>query len=254
MISLPAEYTFDADIQRGMKSKNVTFVQEWLSLNGTATGIDSDFGSGTEAAVKKFQQKAKLPVTGIVDQATFAALTAPAQAALQPIKAGTKTLGNLVVAYAQQHLKQHPRESGGQNKGPWVRLYMKGKQGKEFLWCAGFVSFILRQAADTLGAQPPVKYTFGCDELAGFGKAAGLFVPEKDVTAGTTPGNTLPPGSIFLVRKKPGDWIHTGIVTAFHDDHFETIEGNTNDGGSNEGFEVCNRTRAYAKKDFIKIQ
>lgn len=253
MISLPAEYTFDADIRRGMKSKNVTFVQEWLSLNGAATGIDGDFGSGTEAAVKKFQQKAKLPVTGIVNQATFEALTAPAQAALQPIKVGTKTLGGLVVAYAQQHLKQRPREAGGQNKGPWVRLYMKGKQGKEFLWCAGFVSFILRQAADTLGVQPPVKYTFGCDELAGFGKAAGLFVPEKDVASGNAAGKALPPGSIFLFRKKPGDWIHTGIVTSFHDDHFETIEGNTNDGGSNEGFEVCNRSRAYTKKDFIRI-
>jgi hypothetical protein len=254
MISLPAEYTFTADIRRGTKGKNVTFVQEWLSLNSVGIGIDGDFGPATEAAVKKFQQKVKLPVTGIVDRTTFEALIAPARAALQPIKPGKKTLGALVVAYAQQHVKQRPREVGGQNKGPWVRLYMKGKQGKEFLWCAGFVSFILQQAADTLREQPPVKYTFGCDELAGFGKAGNIFVPEKDVASGTTPGTSLPPGSIFLVRKKPGDWVHTGIVTAFHDDHFETIEGNTNDGGSSEGFEACSRTRAYAKKDFIRLQ
>jgi hypothetical protein len=34
---------------------------------------------------------------------------------------------------------------------------------------------------------------------------------------------------------------------------FETIEGNTNDDGSREGYEVCRRFRSYQKTDFILI-
>jgi hypothetical protein len=32
---------------------------------------------------------------------------------------------------------------------------------------------------------------------------------------------------------------------------FDTIEGNTNDDGNREGFEVCARSRGFAKKDVI---
>jgi len=32
---------------------------------------------------------------------------------------------------------------------------------------------------------------------------------------------------------------------------FQTIEGNTNDDGSREGYEGCQRVRGYASKDFI---
>jgi outer membrane protein OmpA-like peptidoglycan-associated protein len=35
---------------------------------------------------------------------------------------------------------------------------------------------------------------------------------------------------------------------------FQTIEGNTNDSGSREGFEVLGRTRGYAMKDFVRLQ
>lgn len=253
MFSLPNEYTFDGDIQRGAKGKKATLVQEWLTLHNCGTAIDANFGPATNAAVKKFQQKNKLPQSGKVDSATFEALIAPMRAALQPVPGGRKTLADLVVAYALRHLKQHPREVGGQNKGPWVRLYMKGKQGDNYPWCAGFVSFLLHQAADTLGTKPPFSSTFSCDVLAGFGKRTKRFVSEKEIVSGSTPIENLSPGSIFLVRKRPGDWTHTGIVLAFHSDHIATIEGNTNDSGSREGYEVCQRVRGYEKKDFVQI-
>jgi hypothetical protein len=53
----------------GSKGDAVKKVQELLSLNA-----DGDFGPGTEKAVKAFQKKSSLPVTGIVDQATLKAL------------------------------------------------------------------------------------------------------------------------------------------------------------------------------------
>jgi hypothetical protein len=36
-------------------------------------------------------------------------------------------------------------------------------------------------------------------------------------------------------------------------DTFKSIEGNTNDEGSSEGFEVCARVHAYRGLDFIII-
>ncbi len=36
-------------------------------------------------------------------------------------------------------------------------------------------------------------------------------------------------------------------------DVFHTIEGNTNDDGSRNGYEVCARRRGYGKKDFVLL-
>jgi hypothetical protein len=55
----------------GSKGESVKKVQELLNLNA-----DGDFGPGTEKAVKTFQKKSSLPVTGVVDQATLKALKA----------------------------------------------------------------------------------------------------------------------------------------------------------------------------------
>jgi len=44
-----------------------------------------------------------------------------------------------------------------------------------------------------------------------------------------------------------------GFATKFDDEVFDTIEGNTNDEGHREGYEACQRVRAYKKKDFLKL-
>ncbi len=229
-------------LRRGDKQGQVKLVQEWLSLHGEHVAIDGDFGPATEAAVKDFQAKSKVEVTGVVDADTFGRLVAPMTAALATIPANGRSLGELVVAYARQHLAQHPREVGGQNRGPWVRLYMDGNEGQQWAWCAGFACFCLQQACDAPGALP-IPPSFSCDSLAASAKAKGKFVSRDK--AG--------PGSFFLVRNTPTDWIHTGIVVSTSDETFKTIEGNTNDDGSREGYEVCARTRGYNKMDFIDI-
>jgi hypothetical protein len=50
-----------------------------------------------------------------------------------------------------------------------------------------------------------------------------------------------------------GDWVHTGLVLSAGKETFETIEGNTNDAGDREGYEVCRRVRGYKGKDFIVL-
>lgn len=230
-------------IQKGDKKGQVKLVQEWLYLNDERVAIDADFGSATESAVRDFQAKLNLPVTGIVDGTTFNSLILPMNKALTPIPPAGKSLGELVVAYAKQHLNQHPREVGGQNKGPWVRLYMNGNEGEQWAWCAGFTCFCLKQACESMKLPLPFKTTFSCDSLAAFAKDKGLFVDSSKAS----------PGSFFLVRRTDTDWTHTGIVLEVNNETIKTIEGNTNDEGSREGYEVCARTRGLKKMDFVKI-
>ncbi len=243
-----AEYDFDTPIGRGASGRRARLVQEWLCLQGSGVAIDSDFGKATAEAVKEFQARRGLQASGTVDRPTFDALVAPVRAALAPIAPGQGDLGAVVIAYARQHLAQSPREIGGQNRGPWVRLYMKGGEGADAPWCAGFVSFVLRQASVALGQPMPIPWTASCDLLAGSAKQRNRLVAEAD--AG---GAQLKPGTIFLNRARPGDWDHTGIVAEFLAATFKTIEGNTNDAGDREGYEVCERIRGYPNKDFVRL-
>jgi len=239
----------DGDCKIGSKGKKVKLIQEWLSIHGIHLAIDGDFGPATDYAVRQFQKKKKLKVDGVVDSQTFERLTQPMSNSLKTIAPRGKTLGDLVVSYGQQHLAQHPIEIGGQNKGPWVRLYMKGHEGPDWPWCAGFVSFVLKQASDTIGQQPPIKATFSCDILAASARENGFFLGESKIQN----KNQITPGSLFLNRRTSTDWVHTGIVVKAENDFYHTIEGNTNDEGSREGYEVCKRIRGYKKKDFILI-
>lgn len=247
------ELVLDRTYKRGDKGRRVEIIQEWLSLQGQKVKIDGDFGPATELAVKTFQAKQGLNNSGQVDVISYSALTAPMLRALTPLTQLSDKISDLVVSYAQQHLAEHPLEIGGANCGPWVRLYMKGKEGHEWLWCAGFVCFILNQAADTMNVVAPLKTTFDCDVLAATAKKKGLFVSEKQIASGNPSRDQMLPGSIFLNRKADGDWTHTGLVIAFRDETFETIEGNTNDSGDREGYEVCRRTQGYRNKDFVKL-
>jgi hypothetical protein len=244
-----SELTLDKIYKKGSRGKKVRLIQEWLCLQGLGLKIDGDFGSATDYAVREFQKRKNLVVDGIVGNNTFSKLIEPMKSALKEIPKGNKSLGEMVMAYAKQHLKQQPREIGGQNKGPWVRLYMKGYEGEAWPWCAGFASFILNQACDTLGVSLPLKTSFSCDILATGAKDKGIFLrgsKESD-------RKKVTPGSLFLERRTSTDWTHTGIVIDAEDSVFLTIEGNTNDEGSREGYEVCSRIRGYKNKDFIFI-
>lgn len=238
----------------GSKGLSVREAQEWLCLHGILIQVDGDqpgggFGLATEAAVKAFQKAMACEQSGIVDKKTWDFLTAPLYRAISPVRP-LATLPQTVVAVARYHLVEHPREVGGQNMGPWVRYYMGGKQGSEFPWCAGFVCSVVRQAALAHGVEMPIPETVSCDDLA---KGARLLVGIVSGASGRPCEAT--DGSVFLLRhrSRKGDWVHTGIVTRFHGSHYETIEGNTNDEGSREGYEVCERIRAYGRSDFAVI-
>lgn len=249
--SLPSEFEFMGDLVQGEKGARVKLLQELLVLAGQRVGLDGSFGPATRSAVETFQRGVSAPATGVVDAQTWALLSAPFARANRAVTAGP--LGATVVRVAEQHLAEHPVEVGGENRGPWVRLYTDGKDGAGYPWCAAFATSVVRQAAQDVGVAMPVKRTLGCDEIALHAKKNKLFVEEAELASGAVEKRAIEPGSLFLVRRTSTDWTHTGIVVRAGDDAFETIEGNTNDDGSWEGYEVCRRHRDYRGIDFVRL-
>jgi hypothetical protein len=248
-VAVVEDLVLDRPYKRRDSGRKVRLIQEWLCLHGFHVRIDGDFGPATEAALTRFQREVGLPVTASVDALTFERLTAPMRAALAPLAAEGRSLSQMVVAYARQHLRQHPREVGGRNRGPWVRLYMGGNEGESWAWCAGFVCLCVEQASRTLDAALPLDLSYSCDSLAASATAHGRFLsePAERERARVTPG------SIFLNARGPRDWRHAGVVVRAAPELLQTIEANINDDGVPEGYEVCERTRGYRHMDFIVL-
>ena len=238
-------------LQHGARNIAVKRAQEWLNLHGHNIAMDRDFGDVTEAAVRAFQRERNLSESGRIDRKTYAELVAPMQAVLQPIDPGEADFTTVALNYARAHLLQHPLEVGGQNCGPWVRLYARGNEGRSWPWCAHFVTFIMRQAAETLGVDSPIKGSGSCDTLTAQAREADRFIPGRELNKNKA--SVLRTGGLFLIRRTSTDWVHTGFLTRMEPKFFHTVEGNTNDEGSREGFEVCRRTRGYRKMDFVAL-
>lgn len=241
------ELLYPGQLSSGQKGSAVKKLQEWLSLNNFSCEPDGIFGKATFSCLQRFQQKKGLPADQSLTPDCWQQLITPMQRALTHSTA-TDNLSAAVLAVAQKHLAEHPVEVGGDNKGPWVRLYMKGNEGTAWFWCAGFVSFVLQQACWQQQQKMPIPGSFSCDLLASQGKAVGWFVPEKQASM-IKQDQIL----IFLNRKSNSDWIHTGLGFDMQDGVFQTIEGNTNNDGSRNGYEVCQRTRTVKGKDFVVL-
>lgn len=62
------------ELHRGDTGNDVKAMQQALHADGAAIDLDGDFGPATQAAVRDFQARAGLPVTGVGDIATLARL------------------------------------------------------------------------------------------------------------------------------------------------------------------------------------
>lgn len=253
------ELEFPAAALLGRTNQSVKRLQEWLTLSGFGTGIDGDFGPATLESLRRFQARHGNTATGVLSEPDWAILSAPLRSACAA--PSQQHFVPRLRALVQQHAKLRGREVGGENAGPWVRLYMRGQEGADQLWCAGFVSFLLRQAAlncdDPLAQLWQDYHEVSCDRLAADGKARQHFLTHAQALAAIGQSPDALNIAIFLVRKTASDWTHTGIAMNTLVDHnavrFDTTEGNTNDGGSNNGFEVATRIRAGRKYDFVRL-
>ena len=252
--------------------KDIVRLQEWLVVHGigvgenanaapgtaAAVGIDGEFGLSTQAGCATLAASAGLP-TGTVDGAFWHALTAGMATAFG-FQTTQQSVGEAVIETARAHLAQRPLEArrflegglkGRDNSGPWVRAYCLGMSDQ---WCQGAASQWVKQAFSALNKALPFP-------LDGQG-IAPLYVPSivgsarrsNRLVLGSSP-TPVPAGSFFFVRGTINDQpshIHVGVTISpmRPDGRFDTIEGNTNTDGSQNGWEVCQRTRLRASCDF----
>lgn len=127
------------------------------------------------------------------------------------------------VAISQLGKEEIPK---GSNWGVDVKKYLNSV-GINFpaSWCMAFVYWCARE---TGGPNPLIK--------------TGGVLKQWQKVDKTLKFKTPQPHDIFIMDFG-GGLGHTGIVESVDGEKIKTIEGNTNDTGSREGFEVCRRTR-----------
>ncbi|MCW5705265.1 MAG: peptidoglycan-binding protein, partial [Bradyrhizobium sp.] len=234
--------------------KSVRRIQEWLNIHGVVTPVDGRFGDSTTDQLKAFQTAHGRPATGELDEESWALLTAPMRHALAKVElAPGAALEDVVVAVGKQHIAQHPIEVGGNNRGPWVRLYMRGQEGESQAWCAGFVYFVVAQAARDLNESAPFPRQVWVPTLVAEAKASGRLVLAEDVNTPMKRASKVRPGHIFVVRGANPAYTHTGIVLALKESSFDTLEGNTGGDGGVDGANARQGNRAFGSNDFLHL-
>jgi len=210
----------------GEKSQKVKEVQEWLYLNGYKVVIDGIYGKATKRAIERYMEDDSCIDDEITDNVIKDITSQITNMENDIAITNAKTAADV----AKIHWGYSPREVGGENCGPWVRYYMRGVEGEP--WCAGFVSTVMKQFLNKIGKDKFFTWHKSCYLMIESCKNAKWMVDNPSV------------GSIFFVMGKNGLPRHVGIVTKIVEDVFYTIEGNTNDEGEREGYEVCERIRA----------
>lgn len=148
-------------------------------------------------------------------------------------------------ALAEVGVEEHPR---GSNRGPRVDDYQRAtwlEQKDWGAWCAAFVCFCMREAmreGESLGAT----YTLHRPQTAGAYDFQNWSLRQDDSTqTKINPDNDIKRGDIVIFT-----FSHIGIAASGVNEggHFDTIEGNTNDDGSREGYAVCHKTGSHGRR------
>lgn len=144
------------------------------------------------------------------------------------------------IARSQMGLTEIPK---GSNWGKHVQKYL-GSVGINFpaSWCMAFVYWCYDQAAKEMGIPNPLVMTGGVlKQWNEIDKKYKSSTPKR--------------GGIFILDFGKGLG-HAGIIEKVDGGRIYTIEGNSNDEGVRDGFEICRKPggRSIAKcKGFINI-
>jgi hypothetical protein len=144
------------------------------------------------------------------------------------------------IAAEDLDLSESPK---GSNKGPQIQKFFDADDLDEkdgYPWCASAVSYwtqkYLAQIPDSKIKAPKLASVYLMKEWA---QKQGLLIRN---------GNPKPNDIVIF------QFSHIGIVETVNSNGFTAIEGNTNDEGSREGFEVARRTRKMTDaKHFITV-
>src|SRR5262245_64133846 len=105
-----------------------------------------------------------------------------------------------------------------------------------FHWCVCFLYWVFEQAAKVKGTENPLPKTAGVITLWHL----GLHTEAQIVRKSEANAQNVKPGMIFHLDLGSGKG-HAGLVIEVRGDRIITIEGNTNPGGSSDGFGVFRR-------------
>lgn len=132
------------------------------------------------------------------------------------------------IASSQEGVSEEPKNS---NRGKKVEEYLAsvGLPGGN-PWCMAFVYWCVQKTCDEMGAHN-LMFRSG-HVLTVWQNTPVKFKSHKPM-----------PGDIFIMRFGTTGAGHTGIVEKVDGLYIHTIEGNTNDDGSREGYEVARRRR-----------
>ena len=140
-------------------------------------------------------------------------------------------------------------EDGGDNRGQMVELFLREvHQPPGQPWCAAFVHHVGYWSHYNHGTRRsswPLPPTASCWVLGEFARERGVLVERPRV------------GDVFLLYStKLLRFAHTGVVVEVdaHASSAEvavctTIEGNTNDDGSRNGYDTLRRSRQFSVRD-----
>ncbi|MBI4869439.1 MAG: CHAP domain-containing protein [Candidatus Wallbacteria bacterium] len=215
-------------LKRGTTGKDVTRLQKLLVEDwGFEIDVDGNFGLKTLAAVKQFQaghhdpSGAHLVPDGIVGELTWRALEGRRALTPQPPPPAAPVrragISGLAMKAALTELAAGAGEVGGNNRGEWVRKYLRPTglpEGNP--WCAAFVSWCFLQAVGGETTAMPFRYSAGARDIFRQGKSKGWEVDSPE------PGDLM----VFWRESLSSGKGHIGFVEAIGNGFVQTIEGN----------------------------
>lgn len=240
----PAPIYPDAVLENGMLgSPEVLRLQARLNdVLGSALIEDGDFGVATEDAVRLFQARytdptgGEIEVDGRVGPETWAALFGAESLGAATPAAGDARHRVLAIARSQIGICEIP---AGSNRGPQVDAYHRAAgldpSSGNHPWCVSFIQWVFSEAFDN----SPLYPTAGVHALWKQRKIGSTAIVEPRRAS----ARTVRPGMVFTLDTGGGKG-HAGIVEGVDGAKgtLVTIEGNTNNGGSREGYGVFRRS------------
>lgn len=224
-------------LRKGSAGPLVRELQSLLNELDYPVSVTGTFDLQTHKAVRAFQSNhldkhnQPLSIDGVVGALSWWALLNPRPkvegsaidyAKLPPVEPGESGLGRKALAFAINEMKAGAGESGGNNRGPWVKKYLDPGRGVEGnSWCAAFVSWCYLQALEGQAHQMPFAYSIGARDIYNQMRSKGW---NYDGTGARQPK----PGDIVCWwRESPSSWKgHIGLVHHCKDGFLYTIEGN----------------------------
>lgn len=145
---------------------------------------------------------------------------------------------------AEDQLEKEVREEED-NWGPMIERYLHAANiSVPAAWCAAFVNWCAEEAYGLAGLSSPL------EQVPQQALVQSYYRWGKDNDRLITDPSQVGLGHLFLLYfPRKGRYAHMGFVrdpnpTGNHEE-FSTVEGNTNEGGSREGYKVASRIRPY---------